>query len=565
MKNLKKLHFVFFCLAFALFAGIFASCSNTVSDAEIASFTFYASKNSGIISSNISGKVDSSAGTITVYLPQTLYSSDERSNLKATVLAKEGSSLETDIDSLDFAYSPLEIAVSQSGITKTYVLNIEKESSAVTNGTLLFTEYYSGQTAPFKGANNQYLEITNKSSSAVDLSSVSLTRHVWEDGSRAESKDICAQLSGTLPAGASLVLYSQRCNWFSSKTDSSSSVYKSDRDYSQILETNGIDGFTLESGGKVIDSIGFENGEGNGWNWGAAKLMQRKRSVSKYTKFAEYEWISSPSTNSSSDVEDTAGTDTENSTGSEKDLTYFALEELSPIVYGSIDTSARTVTIEISDEYKSKKIKFTASTNGSRIRYNGKEVTTGVSSARFNTNFQLTVYDNAGGSSVYTVKTNFVHYNHSSAASGTYKLATALPSDGDIIMIYYASSGVVLGSTSSGSGIVGVETSVNDDEIDYSNGMASLCCTVDSNGNYIFTCGGKYLVSSEYSSSTGTLKFDSAPGNYGTWKFSKSGDEYLVKNVNAASGSSSMQIEYYNGYFYTYKTGNEIQIYIKED
>ncbi len=565
MKNFKKSHFIFFCSVFALAAGIFASCSDSACEAEITSFSFYASKNSGIISSNINGNIDSSAGTITVYLPETLYSSDSRSNLKATVLANEGSTVVTDIDSLDFAYSPLKIAVSQSGITKTYVVNIKEEISAVTNGALLFTEYYSGQAAPFKGSNNQYLEITNKSSSQIDLGSVSLTRHVWEDGVRCENKDISVQLSGKLPAGASLVLYSQRCSWFSSKTDSSSSFYQSDINYSQIIETNGIDGFTLESGGKVIDSIGFENGEGNGWNWGSAKLMQRKRSVSKYTKFAEYEWISSASTNSSSEIEDTAGTDTENSTGSEKDLTYFALEELSPIVYGSIDTSSCTVTIELSDEYKSKDLKFTASTNGSRIRYKNREVTTGTTSARFNSSFQLTVYDNAGGSSVYTVKTNFVHYNHSSSASGTYKLASELPSDGDIIMLYYAGSGVVLGSSASGSGIVGVESSVNDEEIEYSNGMASLCCTVDSDGNYIFTCGGKYLVSSEYSTSTGTLKFDSAPGNYGTWKFSKSGDEYLLKNVNAASGSSSMQLEYYNGYFYTYKTGNEIQIYIKED
>ena len=399
------------------------------------------------------------------------------------------------------------------------------------------------------------------------MSAVTLSRHVWESGARVSSKDQSVTLSGTLPAYARLVIYSQRCSWFSSKTDSAEIIWQSDILYNSIITTAGQDGFTLTCGDTVLDVLGPDAGIGSGWNWGVSKKMQRKATVTKYSSWKEREWLTTAVSNESSDAA-TAGKTTAEVSSSLKTIDYFALEETDNVIYGTVDNDNLTVSVNIYDTMSTTQ-KITVSTAGQRIRYKNADVVSGETEVDFSKDFELQVYDNDGNPVTYTVSCTVVHYNFSSALSGDYAYSASAPEDGDVVLIYHESSSMLLSTTLSSSTLQGQAVDGSGD-IEYLSGMASLCVTVDSDGYYTFTYNGKYLACNAYSTSTGNVQFDSSPGKYTLWELESDGSGgFYIKSVNAVSGSNQLALEYYSSAFHTYRsqTGSAytFKFFVKKD
>lgn len=561
-KNILTISAVFLCLSIGF---LLSSCSQSEDKyAEITGFSF---EKSGSLLQTVRGTVNQQSKVITVYLPEYAYSDEDiRSSLKPSFSLGSGTSLSTKIEDMDFTASPVKVGVTCSnGNTATYKINILKEAADVKRNSLLFTEYYSGQEASYKGSNNQFIEISNKTSSSIDLSSVVLTRHCWENGERVAQKDQSVNLTGTIPANGFLVIYSQRCSYFASKSDTASVVYQSDRMYNSIITTQGQDGFTLTSGGVLLDCLGPDNGNGTGWNWGVSKHIQRKNGLAFFRKWDEAEWITEVAGDKDSDFSSTAGKATEKLSDEYNDITYFAIENTSVPVYGSIDNTNHTVEVQLNSDMGTVH-NITVSTNGSYVYYNGKKVVSGSTAVDFAKPFKLKVYSSGGTSVDYTVTSKVIQYNHSKAPSGTYVYSAELPKDKDVILLYYPEKTLFLGSKAESTGLAGIEDTPDGNEVEYASGMAALCVTKIADNEYGLTFDGKYLVSQEYSSKTAALSLSSSPGNYSVWEFvQKSDGTFNIRSKNSTDGTNVLGIEYYNG-FYTYKSSyTPFQMYVKKN
>lgn len=563
-KNILTISAVFLCLSIGF---LLSSCSQSEDKyAEITGFSF---EKSGSLLQTVRGTVNQQSKVITVYLPEYAYSDEDiRSSLKPSFSLGSGTSLSTKIEDMDFTASPVKVGVtSGNGNTATYKINILKEAEAVKKNSLLITEYYSGKAAPYKGSNNQFIEISNFTSNPIDLSSVVLSRYCWENGVRNAEKDQTVTLTGTIPANGFLVIYSQRCSYFASKADTSTVVYQSDRIYNSIITTQGQDGFTLTSNGVLLDCLGPDNGNGTGWNWGVSKHIQRKNGLAFFRKWDEAEWITEVAGDKDSDFSSTAGKATEKLSDEYNDITYFAIENTSVPVYGSIDNTNHTVEVQLNSDMGTVH-NITVSTNGSYVYYSGAKVVSGITKVDLAKPFKLKVYSSGGTSVDYTVTSKVIQYNHSKAPSGTYVYSAELPKDKDIILLYDpdSKSKKFLGSNASGNGLLGVSYTPDGEEVEFASGMAALCVTKLGENEYGLTYNGKYLVSQEYSSKTAALSLSSSPGNYSVWEFvQKSDGTFNIRSKNSTDGTNVLGIEYYDG-FYTYKSSYcSFQMYVKKN
>ena len=384
------------CTCFVLFA--FWGCK-TEPAASIMSFVFSVSRNSSL-SSDVHGTVYEKTKLIVVKLPAVVYDVPAaRSALRAEVTCSKGASLITDEETIDYANNPVSIVVAGlNGDTVAYMVRIEKQYDVVQKGTLLFTEYYSGAKYSLKGTNNQYIEITNISSENVELGGVELNLHAWKNGQRIVEHDQSVQLSGTLAPAKSTVIYSKRTS-FSSLNGKG----MSDELFNSIISLSGQDALTLTSGGIVLDALGPNDGNGNGWNWGNAKRMQRKRTVTQYDGWNEEEWITLLSTNKIADAEN-AGSLTDDVPKEINDITYFAFEGLAEIVYGIIDTVAKTITVSVKEEYGVVH-KPTVSTKGVAVRLSPNEtrIISGQTEIDFSNPVELLSFNREGMAATYKV------------------------------------------------------------------------------------------------------------------------------------------------------------------
>jgi hypothetical protein len=390
---------------------IISGCVNTAdsgADAEITGFVFSVKENQDYLSQDIAGSVDTGSRLITVKLPASVYADTTvRAALRASIAYGTGTVYAGAASNPDYSVSPVALPVTtQSGNSATYLVKIERQYDTASQGSLLFTEYYSGLAYAFKGTNNQYVEITNMSAAPVELGGCELNRHCWQNGIRYPAQDQSVQLSGTLASGESLVIYSART------TFSFSGKCLSDAYLNSVVSFSGEDGLTLTSGGIVLDALGPGDGIGTGWNWGAAKRMQRKNSVTAYSGWKESEWITSLAANTASDASN-AGFRTPALSASAKEITYFAFENLDDVVYGTIDTADKTVTVNVKEQYGTV-LEPTVSTNGSDIRLadmsriiSGK-TSIDFSSAAESNPLKLYVYDNNGTPCIYGVIFNVI-------------------------------------------------------------------------------------------------------------------------------------------------------------
>lgn len=545
----------------------FISCEQqTAPSPKISSFSFTAADNTEVsaLQSTVLGDIDDGKKTIRVFLPESLYSdSAQRKLLKPSVEVQDGEILTS---GADYSRNPVSFSVGNESQSVTYLVNIEKASSALPANALMFTEYYSEGSALYKGENNQYIEIKNMTSEALDLSQVLLAKTAWKDGTRREDLDQSVNLQGTLPANAILVISSQRSAMFASPHDSATRVFQSDKIYNSILTLSGQDGLALSYNGRILDVLGPDEGKGNGWNWGVAKKMQRK-DVKRYSSWRELEWITTPTVSGAGDTT-TAGHSTAVPTSAQDNtISYFALEGLSHFIYGTIDNTARTITVKMGSDFP-KIQKITASTYGQRVKFNGQDIVSGQTEANFSNQFRVTVIpsDSANQSQVYTVVPNLVSYNFNSSPEGTYTLLREEPKDGDVVMIYYPSEKMFLGIEKQGKGLEGVAVDASSESVGYLSGMASLCVTTekidDTTTYYTFTNipsgtnNRRYLAGEGYKNNTAALRFDSYASTYSQWKITSSSDgTYFLELPNATGERGTMWLEYYSGGFFTYRGG----------
>ncbi len=522
-------------LAFALSLCCFAGCAQDAeAKAQITSFMFDTEYNSAI-NENITASIDDEKGVITVVMPKAVYNdSTIRSQLRASINVASGADLVS--SSFDWSLNPVTVTVTANGKNKTYIVNIVLKADEVLNGELLFTEYYCGATPSYKGAVNQYIELTNASNHAIDLSAVELNRYVWDNGSRKSASDQSVTLSGTLASGASYVIYSSRCSLFTSKD---ASLFVSDAKYNTIIELTGQTSFTLTSYGNVIDAIGPADGEGEGFNWGLTKKMQRKSHVSFYDGFDDNEWYSVKATNSSSDVTTAGSWDRDSSTA--KDLTYFAFEKTPDLVYLSNNVINIQKGLSLSQA-------ISVSTNGARVvlAETGDEVSNGHTTVDFSKvtsddPLELWVYAWDGSCKVYKITYTDI----------TYEKLTQLPENGDEILIYYETDKLALGTgdyESSTTKRAGVSmTPSSNGTLGTAEGVASFVVKDCGNNVYELICNGQYLTTTQTDSG---LTLGSTSGDYTKWTIAKSNTDglFYITSTNALYNGNKQMMEYYQGF-----------------
>ncbi len=574
MKLLKKTSFAFIAvLSFLLFA-----CSNGTDyvQAKISSFEFTRSQNESL-SQNVSGTINESTKTITVEIPlsegQNLQT--VKSSLKnPSVSLSNGTQLVTNLSTLDFSVSPVEIFVTTKDETLPYSLLISEKKPTLARNTLAFTEYYNGEPYNYKGANNQFIEIYNASNSTIDLGSVQLNRISYEGGIRTPDKDRSVTLSGTLSAGQYLVLSSAKNEWASTWT---SANVQTDAAYSNIITFNGYDCFTLTSGSTVLDVLGPQDG----WPWGNTKHMQRKWSnfSGTYTNrgYRESEWVISKATNSSSDVSSTVGRATADPTEADTSITYFELENSSEYYASSIDNTNHELTLTFYNASPNYVQKPSISTNGANVQalVNNiwQTVITGDTELDFSRDIRLRVAATTGSRVEYIIKHELNPVNMSSSPAGTYRLVTNLAeiTSGSEILIYYLAGEMVM-STTAATGFKSISVTPEDDGITYTTGMMSLCVTKFDDGTYFFTNNSKFLTSAKDTSSY-ALTLDSSANDYSFWRIAtatSSTNTFYIQSVNGVRNNSQRYLEVYGSAneFQTYGAGTsdafKFQIYKKQ-
>ena len=514
--------------------GDFVSCSSSAAEPEIVSFSFLKSDNS-FLASDIKGVIDEENHIISVYVPSSLYGdASYRNALKCSIGLTEETAVAGN-GTFDFNKSPVAVTVYSTSNAQsiTYSVVIGKALDSIANGDLMFSEYYMGNDYVYKGAVNQCIEITNKSSSVIDLSAVKLNRQVYSDGERCPAKDKSVTLEGYLKAGKSLVLYSSRWDFDASKI-TADTTYVSDAHYNGILTVDGQDTFTLTSGGNVIDSLGYEKDCTSLKTWGYLRHYQRKPFVTSYSSWNMDEWVISSVTNAVSDVKSTLGTSTATPTVDDKSavVTYFAVGD-DTFTEGTV--SGKTITVNI-PSYKSLQQTICIGTTGDHvIVYDTKEkVISGKTKIDFSkysasSPLKLLVYNREGNRSTYTVTYTHIGYT---------KLYE-LPSSSEDVVIYYPAGNLAMSTTPS----TGISIKNVGDNLDYKSGMAAFKMEKQEDGTYCFYNSEKgYLKSS-------SLGWTSTKDSDAKWTIKEAGDGlfYLV-------GSSGTYLEYYNGFkFYKYQ------------
>lgn len=172
----------------------------------------------------------------------------------------------------------------------------------------------------------------------------------------------------------------------------------------------------------------------------------------------------------------------------------------------------------------------------------------------------VTIYATAELEGYETSETaEFAYAVKQGAKSKEAALATTL-SDGNMVALYYENNGTgsVLSQTASGKKLKGVSATAADGALAIPEDAAELTVSVDENGYYTFTCGGKYLTSGATGSS---VTFADAAGDYSLWKLQKANENggYYVINANAKYNNTTEQyLEYYSGFTtYSYKSSSD--------
>ena len=118
------------------------------------------------------------------------------------------------------------------------------------------------------------------------------------------------------------------------------------------------------------------------------------------------------------------------------------------------------------------------------------------------------------------------------------------PANGECVYMYMSSNGLAVGYNAEGSKLAGVAATVTDGVLT-GEGAAVFQVSIDENGYYTFTTGGKYLTSGETGNSL-TLEYD--PSEYSVWELAVADGGFYIINVGAVYNGNHQYLEYYKGF-----------------
>jgi hypothetical protein len=389
-----------------LIVAILALSCEVIVPPAITSFRVLASENGSVagLSGDVTGIIDEAAKTIEVRMPAAVAS---YAGIKPSIVATDGATVSPNPASVqDFSASPFPYVVENSlGEQVVYSVQFKPAVTYAAANAVQISEVYCGAGTYYKGDWNKWIELTNTSASAVDLSQYDLAYRVWEEGARKPERDIVVPLRGTLPAGASLVIYSSRINatTFSAVTGLAAPDLKSsDITYNYMCEFDGDDGLQLLRDGTVLDSVGPAGGCGNGMEFMAHKRFLRKNGRSPASTYDEKDWIVYTIQQTSADAGN-VGAITPATGASEKALTFIGLESLEPNEYGIINEAAGTVSIGVPSGTDVTNLPLSFSTTGAVVRQGSLILSSGVSRFDFSSPVVITVFGTDASSKNYTI------------------------------------------------------------------------------------------------------------------------------------------------------------------
>lgn len=403
------------CLAFgsALCIALLAfSCSSSSRiEPVLSAFSFTAAKNTSVnLSVDVSGTIDEGTSTVTVFLPSGVSS---WASLTPTITVPSGCTISPEGGPKDYSKSPVSVGVyAPDGNYRLYSVQVKAAVTQAAATALKFTEYYMGAGSGYEGELNRWIELTNVSSSNIDLSQYELGMRARTSGIRDTARDINTQLAGQLAAGASLLIYSNRLDTstFSAWAQKTSSdITTSDLYYNTIATFDGDDGFQLLRDGTVLDCLGPNGGTGADYFWAKTKRLLRKTTAVPSATFDETEWVAYPVADAISDAAN-ACINTPVFSSSNTNLTFFAFEHLPTPAYAAIDTSAHTASISVVEGTDVTALKASFSTEGFTVTANNETMYSGITA--FDYSSPLTLYVWSKDSTVktaYTVTVSFYH------------------------------------------------------------------------------------------------------------------------------------------------------------
>ncbi len=396
-------------LALAAIA-LLSTCAEPPASPELVSLIFRAADNPAL-PVDVEGVIDEGTDLVTVRLPDTVPVA-AYADLKAQAIFSEGNSAAPSLPS-DFSMNPTPITVANAlGEQRTYLVDLSPEVKDYGPDALIFTEYYAGTGYALKNDFNRWIEITNIASETVDLSAFHLRKAARQDGLRVPELDQSIRLSGNLPAGASLLIYADRTN---SSTFSqvrslvAPDLTRSDALLNGILDFDGDDGYQLLRDGVVLDVIGPNGGTGGESYWGREKRMLRKNGRLPSPVWDEKAWVAYVITNTASD-DDNAGNLTPAFGTTDTTLTYFALENFTPRVYGTINQTDKTVVLSVEEGTDLSAVRPYFSTQGAGVTYQSKLIYSGETTVNLNSPQVFTIWaSDPSFSQNYTVSVSYYH------------------------------------------------------------------------------------------------------------------------------------------------------------
>ena len=399
-----------FALAAALAAMLAAfSCAEPALAPAVLSFSFRAADNAAAgLSSDVTADIDEALGVITVRLPASVA---DFSSLEATVALSDGGRAVPAVPG-DYSTNPTALVIANgSGEQRVYLVDVGTSIPPAAATALGFSEYYAGTGYGYKDSLNRWIELTNRSASAIDLSQYRLVKRARVDGARAPELDVTVPLRGTLAAGASLVLYANRLGsaFAAVKALAGPDIAASDLAYNGIVDFDGDDGYQLVRDGIVLDILGPNGGTGADYHWGREKRMLKKAGYGPTADWDDKDWVAYVLANGAADAVN-AGAPTATFANTNTNLTYFALEDLDPRAYGVIDTALGTVTLNVQEGTDVSALRPHFSTEGKGVLYLGTRIYSGESTMDLRTPKVITVVSpDQLSTKAYTVTVTFFH------------------------------------------------------------------------------------------------------------------------------------------------------------
>jgi hypothetical protein len=391
-------------LGLCAFLGLLASCqlnSSVQTPSTIASFVFAKADNPAL-AADAQGTIDHFAKTIKVKYDPAL---SDFSALAPTI-AVDGSATvyPASKEKTDFTQTPVTYKlVEKNGTTSVYYVTLVPKPVDAEAGAIRITEYFcgTGSGTGTTGELNRYLELYNGSSVAVDLSQFELAQRRSLNGVRDPDLDQVVTLKGSIAANSFCIIYSARANASLLAKMWSSPSKQSDTVYNGIMDSDGASGYELLKDGKVVDSIGPNDG-----SLYAKETCYYRRSVTgtglpgpASAAWVKPDWASAPASG-------LLGDDANAGLASLTDTSLISLLVTagSLKIPATIDNTAKTATVLMPDGIDASALLVSVGTFGTSTKIDGTTIENGKTSISLASgNKTLSISGQDGGTASYTL------------------------------------------------------------------------------------------------------------------------------------------------------------------